>query len=160
MGREESNRVERERWEVWLRQKGAILPGRALSLQSLWAGSEKRHGHPESVRASGVDFLVHLPDTVPCKQKRPAHKTIYPGHTAKAVPGPSLEELTGLKGQSKQYLWGGVPHEGLPLVRALGARTKVRGNRCICPVSIPLWPNTCEAGPFASLHLRACHIPS
>ena len=63
------------------------------------------------------------------------------GTQQKAVSGPSLEELTGLKEQSEACPWGGAFLMGLSVVRALGARIKVRGSRFVpflCP--IPLWP--------------------
>lgn len=134
--------------------EAAILPGRALGLQSREAG-------PPQVCMS-LWGGVRLTDTVPCKRKRPhQHQRQYPGHTAKSSSWSQPRGTHRPNRTTEEYPWGGVLPVGLSVVRALGARIKLRGSKCILPVfhSCLACPNTCEVGPFASFHLRACHIP-
>lgn len=82
-----------------------------------------------------------MPDTVPCKQKRPhQHTRRYSGHTAKSSSWSQPRGTHRPNRTNEEYPWGGVLPVGLSVVRALGARIKVRGSRCILPVFIPLWP--------------------
>lgn len=67
------------------------------------------------------EFLSSLARETPWKTGRASlvHTTTL-GPQQKALCGPNLKELTGLKEQGNQCLWGGVLSTGMSLVRIPG----------------------------------------